>query len=65
MTDINTTFGEATIQSNKVVWNLSGLKSGTDASLTIDINFNNNLIGVGGIYPTHTKTDILYKIGNK
>ena len=64
VTDINTTFGEATIQSNKVVWNLSGLKSGTDASLTIDINFNNDLIGVGGIYPTHTKTDILYKIGN-
>ena len=64
VTDINTTFGEATIQSNKVIWNLSGLKSGTDATLTIDINFNNNLIGVGGIYPTHTKTDITYKIGN-
>ena len=64
ITDINTTSGEATIQSNKVIWNLSGLKSGTDATLTIDINFNNNLIGVGGIYPTHTKTDILYKIGN-
>ena len=64
VTDINTTFGKATIQSNKVVWNLSGLKSGTDAILTIDINFNNNLIGVGGIYPTHTKTDITYKIGN-
>ena len=62
--DINTTFGEATIKNNKVVWNLSGLKSGTDAILTIDINFNNNLIGVGGIYPTHTKTDITYKIGN-
>lgn len=64
ITDINTMSGEATIQSNKVIWNLSGLKSGTDATLTIDINFNNNLIGVGGIYPTHTKTDILYKIGN-
>ena len=64
VTDVSTTFGEATIQNNKVVWNLSGLKSGTDASLTIDINFNNNLIGVGGIYPTHTKTDITYKIGN-
>ena len=64
ITDINTTFGEATIQSNKVVWNLSGLKSGTDATLKIDINFNDDLIGVGGIYPTHTKTDILYKIGN-
>ena len=64
ITDITTTLGKATIQSNKVVWNLSGLKSGTDASLTIDINFNNDLIGVGGIYPTHTKTDITYKIGN-
>ena len=64
VTDVFTTFGEATIQNNKVVWNLSGLKSGTDATLKIDINFNNDLIGVGGIYPTHTKTDILYKIGN-
>ena len=64
VTDVTTTFGEATIQNNKVTWNLSGLKSGTDATLTIDINFNNNLIGVGGIYPTHTKTDITYKIGN-
>ena len=64
VTDINTTFGEATIQNDKVTWDLSGLKSGTDAILTIDINFNNNLIGVGGIYPTHTQTDILYKIGN-
>ena len=64
VTDINTTFGKTNIQSNKVIWNLSGLKSGTDATLTIDINFNNNLIGVGGIYPTHTKTDITCKIGN-
>jgi uncharacterized protein YegL len=64
VTDINTTFGKATIQNNKVIWNLSGLKSGTDASLTIDINLNNDLIGVGGIYPTHTNTDITYKIGN-
>ncbi len=64
VTEVTTTFGEATIQNNKVIWNLSGLKSGTDASLTMDINFNNNLIRVGGIYPTHTKTDILYKIGN-
>ncbi|MDD6263711.1 MAG: VWA domain-containing protein [bacterium] len=64
VTDVSTTFGNATIQSNKVIWDLSGLKSGMGASLTIDINLNNDLIGVGGIYPTHTKTDILYKIGN-
>ena len=64
VTDVSTTFGEATIKNNKVIWDLSGLKSGTDATLKIDINFNNDLIGVGGIYPTHTKTDTLYKIGN-
>ena len=64
VTDVTTTFGKATIQSNKVIWDLSGLKSGTDATLKIDINFNNDLIGVGGIYPTHTQTDVSYKIGN-
>ena len=64
VTGVTTTFGEATIQSNKVIWNLSGLKSGTDATLTIDINLNNNLIGVGEICHTHTQTDISYKIGN-
>ena len=62
--DVTTTFGKTTIQNNKVIWDLSGLKSGTDAILTIDINFNNDLIGIGGIYPTHTNTDITYKIGN-
>ena len=62
VTDINTTFGKATIQNNKVIWNLDGLKSGVEAELTIDINLNNDLIGVGGVYPTHTKTDLSYKI---
>ena len=64
VTDVSITFGKATIQSNKVIWDLSGLKSGTDASLTIDINLNDDLIGVGGIYQTHTNTDITYKIGS-
>ncbi len=64
VTEVTTTFGEATIQSNKVIWDLSGLKSGTDATLKIDINFNNDLIGVGEIYPTHKKTDVSYKIGS-
>ena len=64
VTEVTTTYGEATIQNNKVIWDLSGLKSGTDATLKIDINFNNDLIGVGGVYPTHTNTDITYKIGS-
>lgn len=64
VTDVTTTFGKATIQSDKVIWDLSGLKSGTDASLIIDINLNDDLIGVGGTYPTHTQTDVSYKIGS-
>ena len=62
ITDITTTLGKATISNNKVLWDLSGLRSGLDASLTIDINLNNDLENVGGIYSTHSKTDVNYKI---
>ena len=64
VTNVNTTIGKATIIDNRVIWNLSGLKSSSLVELTIDINLNNNLIGVGGVYPTHTKTDVSYKIGS-
>ena len=63
ITDITTSSGTASIKEDKVIWNLDGLKSGVEAELTIDINLNNDLIGVGGVYPTHTKTDLYYKIG--
>ena len=62
ITDITTTFGKATISNNKVLWDLSGLRSGLNASLTIDINLNNDLEDVGGVYSTHSKTDVNYKI---
>ncbi len=64
VTDITTSSGSASINNNKVTWNLDNLKSGTEAELTIDINLNSDLIGKGGIYPTHTETDVYYKIGN-
>ena len=64
VTNVNTTIGKVTIIDNRVIWNLSGLKSSSLVELTIDINLNNNLIGVGGVYPTHTKTDVSYKIGS-
>ncbi len=64
VTNVNTTIGKATIIDNRVIWNLSGLKSSSIVELTIDINLNDNLIGVGGVYPTHTKTDVSYKIGS-
>ncbi len=64
VTDITTSSGSASINNNKVTWNLDNLKSGTEAELTIDINLNSDLIGKGGIYPTHTETDVYYKIGD-
>ena len=63
ITNITTSSGNALIKDDKVTWNLDGLKSGVDAELTIDINLNNDLIEVGDVYPTHTKTDLYYKIG--
>ena len=59
---VSTTFGSASIEDDQVIWNLDGFKTGLDAELTIDINLNDELIGVGGVYPTHTKTDVSYKI---
>ena len=63
VSNISTTFGSASIEDNQVIWNLDGFKTGLDAELTIDINLNDDLIGIGGVYPTHTKTDLSYKIG--
>ena len=48
----------------KVIWNLDGLSSGSDAKLTIDINLNEDLIGVGGIYPTSEREAVKYQIGS-
>lgn len=60
--DITTTSGEAKAVDNQIIWNLDGLKSGAVAELIVDVNLNNDLIGVGGIYPTHTNTNVNYEI---
>ncbi len=62
--DITTTSGEAKAADNQIIWNLDGLKSGAVAELIVDVNLNNDLIGVGGIYPTNTQTVVSYKIGS-
>lgn len=60
--DITTTSGGAKVVDNQIIWNLDGLKSGAVAELIVDVNLNNDLIGVGGIYPTHTNTNVNYEI---
>lgn len=62
--DITTTSGEAKAVDNQIIWNLDGLKSGAVAELIVDVNLNNDLIGVGGIYPTNKQTVVSYKIGS-
>ena len=64
VSNISTTFGNTSVEDERVIWNLNGFKTGLEAELTIDINLNDDLIGVGGVYPTHTKTDVSYKIGS-
>ena len=63
ISNINTTFGTASVIDNRVVWDLNGLRSGTTATLTMEINLNDNLVGVGGTYSTHSRTDVSYSIG--
>ena len=62
--DITTSFGNASIKDNRVIWNLNGFKTGLDAELTFDINLNNDLIGKGGVYPTNTGTNVNYQIAS-
>lgn len=61
---IKTSSGTATLEGNKVVWNLENYKTGTSKNLTIDINLKNELLGVGGIYPTNESLSVEYKIKN-
>ncbi len=51
-------------ETSKVIWNLDGITSGTEAELTIDINLNEDLIGVGGVYPTNERVAVNYQIGS-
>ena len=65
--EINATAGTFSLErendNQKIVWNLNGISSGTEETLTIDINLNEDLIGVGGIYPTNERVAVNYQIG--
>ena len=65
--EINSSTGTVSLErendNQKIVWNLNGISSGTEETLTIDINLNEDLIGVGGIYPTNESVAVNYQIG--
>ena len=62
--DIKTSLGTATLEyegsTPKVTWTMNNgvLKSGSSATMTIDVKLKNEYLGSDGLYPTNTKEDI-------
>ena len=51
--------------TQKVIWNLNGLKSGTEVELTMKVKLKNDFIGTGGLYPTNESTEVISKIDDQ
>ena len=61
--DINTSIGKATLTGNKVTWNIEELlRSGSQATMTIDVSLKSDYLNVGGTYPTNSSTEVTSKI---
>ena len=46
----------------KVIWNIDGLKSGTEVELTMKVKLKSEFVGSGGLYPTNESTEVISKI---
>ena len=51
--------------TQKVTWNIDGLKSGTEVELTMKVKLKNDFIGTGGLYPTNESTEVISSIDNQ
>ena len=60
--NITTSIGESSLDGNKVTWNINNFRSGSKATMTIDVTLKSEYLNVGGTYPTNTKTDVTTKI---
>ena len=49
----------------KVIWNLNGLKSGTEVELTMKVKLKSEFVGTGGLYPTNESTEVISKIDDQ
>ena len=57
--------GEVSTENNKITWNIKKeLKTGKEASLTIDISLKDIYRNIGGVYPTNTNTEVTSSIKN-
>ncbi len=65
---VKTSLGTATLEyegsTPKVIWTMNNgiLKSGSKATMTIDVNLKDEYLGSEGLYPTNRKEDITSKI---
>ena len=61
--NIKTKVGTTSLDGNKVTWTIKdGLKSGDNATLTIDVTLKDEYLNVGGAYPTNSSETITSKI---
>ena len=51
--NIETSYGNATITDNQVLWELPSFRSGFSAKMTIDVSLKSNYLNVGGFYETN------------
>ena len=51
--NIETSYGDATITDNQVLWELPSFRSGFSAKMTIDVSLKSNYLNVGGFYETN------------
>ncbi len=64
--DITASEGKVSLdeEAQTVKWDLTDLKSGQDAKMTIKIKLKEEYLNQGGVYPTNTKEVITSKLGN-
>ena len=51
--------------TQKVIWNIDGLKSGTEVELTMKVKLKSEFVGSGGLYPTNESTEVISKIDDQ
>ncbi len=67
--EISVTSGSFELNNNstepEIIWNLDGVKTGFTEKMYIDVSLNNDLLNVGGIYPTNTKEVVNSELNGK
>ena len=51
--------------TQKITWNIDGLKSGTEVKLTMKVKLKSDFIGTGGLYSTNESTEVISKIDDQ